>query len=276
MKRLALILTFTVVAGLAQTAAGQKPAFEVASIKPNTSGNPRSRVGADGGRDNISRFIASNASLRMLVLYAYPLLRNDEIIGGPSWIDANRFDIEAKPVNGQAPLDQIQLMLQSFLADRFQLKVHMETRDFPIYHLVVAKDQPKIKLSEDQTVPPIPPAPSPSQVSLQRGTAVVTKEEGGLALTAKAVPIVTLISMLQGPAQTDRRIFDKTNLRGLFDFRLQFVPELKSGPQVSQIPDNSFPSLFTAIQEQLGLKLESARGPVEVLVIDSVNKPTEN
>ena len=95
-------------------------------------------------------------------------------------------------------------------------------------------------------------------------------------LAAKAVPIATLVSMLQGPAQTDRRIFDKTNLKGLFDFQLRFAPDIGTGPQVAPLPDNSSPSLFTAIQEQLGLKLESAKGAVEVLVIDSASKPSAN
>jgi uncharacterized protein (TIGR03435 family) len=279
MKRFGLALLLALIAGGRIAAVGRtqtKPGFEVASIKRNTSVDRRSRVGADGTRNNIDRFVATNASLRMLVLYAYPQLRSEEVIGGPTWIDSDRFDVEARPEHSNDPIsvDKIELMLQSLLMDRFQLKAHSETKDLSIYNLVVAKYPPKIKFSEDQT-PPLPPTAASPDDQLQRGAATVAPEPQGLRLAGRAVPISTLVAMLQGPAQAERRIFDKTGLSGLFDFELQFNPAIENGSQVTTQVDTGFPSLFTSIQE-LGLKLESSKGPVEVLVIDSVSKPTEN
>jgi uncharacterized protein (TIGR03435 family) len=278
MKHVILVLMLAMSAmPAASLTPAQKPAFEVASIKRNTSGDRRSRVGADGTRNNIDRFVARNASLRMLALYAYPHLRSDEVVGGPTWTDTDRFDVEGKPEHSSdpIPLDKIQLMLQSLLAERFQLETHFEMRELSIYNLVIVKDPPKIKESEDQTPPPASTSSTPDN-ALERGGATVIKDQQGLILSGRAVPISTLIEMLQGPAQTERRIFDKTGLMGLFDFRLQFIPEGGSGPQVAPQVDTRFPSLFTALQEQLGLQLQSTKGPVEVLVIDSVSKPSEN
>src|SRR5215813_868179 len=202
-KKIALTVFIIALASipLAQ-AQSSRPAFEFASIKRNTSGDRRSRVGDNGTRSNIDRFVARNASLRMLALYAYPQLRNDEVVGGPAWSDTDRFDVEAKPEhsNGPIPLDKIHLMLQLLLVKRFQLKTHFEMRELSIYNLVVAKDSPRIKLSEDQTVPP-PPTSSPDG-ALQRGAANVAKDQQGLIVSGSAVPISTLVEMLQGPAET--------------------------------------------------------------------------
>jgi uncharacterized protein (TIGR03435 family) len=183
-----------------QTEQPTRPQFEVASVKRNESGDRRSGVGANGTRNNVDRFVATNASLRMLVLYAYPQLRSDEVVGGPAWIDSDRFDVEARPEhsNEPIPLDKVQLMLQSLLMERFQLKTHIETRDLAVYNLAIAKDPPKIKLSEDQTEPP-PPTPASPDSPLQRGAAIVAKDEQGLSLSGRAVPISTLVAMLQGP-----------------------------------------------------------------------------
>jgi len=249
-----------------------------------------------------------------------PGLANSQIIGGPNWIDSDRFDIQAKAEGdgGATPQDQMQLMVQSMLEDRFQLKAHLETRELPIDNLVVGKGGPKIKPSEDQT-PPVPPAQAPPpppgappppergaaprgeppagprggvpfdpRGPLPRGAMSIMSSPSGITLSATAVPITTLVNMLQ--QQVGRIVFDQTDLKGLFDFKLQFSSEgLASpfggaGPQAGlvgpggpQAPLSAepMPSLLTAIQD-LGLRLESTKGPVDVLVIEGVQKPSEN
>jgi uncharacterized protein (TIGR03435 family) len=243
-----------------------------------------------------------------------------QIIGGPSWIDSDRYDIEATAncSGGTLSQEQIQLMVRSMLEDRFQLKAHMETREGQVYNLVVAKNPPKIRMSEDQTpiprrtVTPIqpcspapePPAnpPSPTIPPGQRGSPFdpdnpaprgflgLRMSQSGILIRGSAATISAMLSMLQtyvgGP------ITDRTGLTGLFDFTLQFGPEGLVNPDGRPMRPLSAPisapgapgagtaadpvrSLFDAIQE-LGLKLEPAKGLVEVLVVDSVQKPTEN
>jgi uncharacterized protein (TIGR03435 family) len=265
-----------------------RPAFEVASVKPSKSGGPPRRTGTEG-----NRFIAENVPLILLIQLAYRspgggLLR-EHIIGGPSWIDTDRFDVEAKA--GRAiPTEQAWLMVQSLLEDRFRLKVHHETRELPVYNLVVAKGCVKMKLSQDQGLPhrddeddqpstpfdPSAPPPrgemtviySPLGDTIWSGTAIPISPN--LAIRRPhSLPPRSVRTMLWG--NVGRPVIDKTNLKGLFDFRIQFTPERLSGN-----PDVSGPSIFTSIQEQLGLRLESAKGPVEVLVIDHVERPSEN
>lgn len=236
-----------------------------------------------------------------------------QIIGGPSWIDSDRYDIEAKADCSGGPIsrDQYQFMVQSLIEDRFQLKAHLETRDVPLYELVVGKDGLKIKASPDQTPlsppgPPPPPlcSPPPNTQPPPTGQRAVpfdpTKMRGIMSMqyapgmaTAKgnAVPITTLMTVLR--LESGRPVIDKTNLKELFDFQLQFSPERMTTPYspvaplgpggettgptaVPAIAADPVPTLLTAIQEQLGLRLESTKGPIEVLVIDSVQKPKEN
>jgi uncharacterized protein (TIGR03435 family) len=243
---------------------------------------------------------------------------NSQIIGGPSWMDSDVYDIQATAeTNGETiPQDRMQLMLQSLLEDRFQLKAHLETRELPIYNLVVGKDGPKIKLSEDQT-PIFPPAPrggtepAPERGGLRgqpaagprgfpfdargplpRGAVSFMPSPSGVTLTASGMPIAMFINVVAG--QLGRPVMDKTDLKGLFDFKLTYSPEglgspfgggpfggalaggpgIAAGPQATPASDPA-PSLFTAIQE-LGLRLESTKGAVDVLVIESVQKPEEN
>lgn len=247
-------------------ASAQQPSFEVASIKPNVS----ERTGGSAGPRGDS-WTASNMPLKALLIYAYsslnaPLL-NSQIVGGPDWIN-DRFDIQAKAGNAILP-EQARVMLQSLLEDRFQLKAHRETRELPVYNLVSAKNGPK--LSADQT----PPDPTqlfieflssgePSK-PLPRGAMRMVTGPSSTALTGTAIPVSDIVQLLQG--RSDRIIIDKTGFSGLIDVHIEFSPEIG--------PSDSVPSIFTAIQD-LGLRLESAKAPLEVLVIDSVQKPSEN
>jgi uncharacterized protein (TIGR03435 family) len=318
---------FAVIPLLSQTPRAPKPSFEVISIKPSAPG-----LGIRGGGPRGDKYTVTGANLRMLLSQGYSKgqqtgpLSQLQIIGGPSWMDSDRYDIQATAdCSGGAPLarEQVQLMIQSMLEDRFQLKSHMETRELPIYNLVVAKDGPKLKASADQSpspfaaagppqpcgpapnipAPPLPPPPAPGQRGgpgdpnfvMPRGAMLMMMSPTGLTMQASGVPLSNMIGMLQ--QQVGRPIVDKTDLKGLYDFKLTFSPEglslpgapggLQAGPGPGGAPgpagpgaaptpaSDPVPSLFTAIQE-LGLRLESTKGPVEVLVVDSVQKPTEN
>jgi uncharacterized protein (TIGR03435 family) len=221
--------------------------------------------------------VATNVPLNSLLNFAYApangVLLKEQIAGAPDWASTDRFDIQAK-LPGDAssvPISQIRLALQALLADRFQLKVHREDRILPIYNLVVIKRGPP--LSADQT----PPAPSFIQFSssggqlppLPRGAMRIISGADGNKLEGSAIPVAKLVMLLQG--QSDRIIFDKTGFTGLFDLRLEFTQPAAT----SQTTESSAPSLFTAIQD-IGLKLESDKAPVEVFVIDSVHKPSGN
>jgi len=242
--------------------------------------------GSPGGR-----FTVTNATLKMVVGVAYRV-RDFQIFGGPNWVSTDRWNIEAKAEEGSIPPparppdprvpDPLSLMAQSLLEERFQLKMHRETRELPIYELLVAKGGSKMKLSADQS-PEMPfksgsppPMPRPGEPA-PRG--MMRMGRGGLETNGASISNF-VIGLSQ---QLGRPVIDKTGLAGFYDIKLQWTPELGQGPVppagselTPQSPDASGPSIFTAIQEQLGLRLESAKGPVEVLVIDSVQKPTEN
>jgi len=259
-----------------------RPSFEVASIKPSNSSDGRIMFRNTPG----GRFSTQGTPLRLLIGDAYRV-RDSQISGGPSWINTERWDIEAKAESGAGlSPGQIQLMLQSLLAERFQLKLHTETRELPIYELMVAKNGPKLK-----SVPP-PERPTPGAAlpppvpggPLPPGAFKIGRGE----IEAASATLANLIQALS--QQLGRTIIDKTGLTGNFDIKRNWTPDpgqtlggpfgsvpVPVGPDVGPPPaDPNGPSLFTAIQEQLGLRLESTKGPVEVLVIDSVERPSEN
>ena len=174
----ALLMTaafaFAVIPLLSQTSPTRKPSFEVISIKPNVPNPNGQRIGGGGARGD--RYTMAGATLRMLLQNGYQLnspgtpISQLQIVGGPNWIDSDRYDVQATAncSGGALSREQVQLMIQSMLEERFQLKAHMETRELPIYNLVVAKDGPKIKASADQTPlggpggPPLPCSPAPA------------------------------------------------------------------------------------------------------------------
>jgi uncharacterized protein (TIGR03435 family) len=198
-------------------------------------------------------------------------LRFSDIIGAPDWTDRDAFDIQAKADTSiPSSPEQMRLTIQSLLADRFQLKAHWETREMATYNLVAAKGGIKLKLAEDQT----PIGLDNQDRGVVRTIAKPSPAGILLNMSGKALPIDTLVSALQSYA--GRPVFDKTGLGGMFDVTLQFFLESSNPPQQTTASDPSGPILATAIEEQLGLKLESAKGPVEVLVIDSLQRPTEN
>jgi uncharacterized protein (TIGR03435 family) len=296
-------LAFTLLVFAPMLLAAQEPQFEVASIKPNKSGDGRVMLGIQPG----GRFTATNVTLRMLIRNAYQL-QDFQITGGPSWLADDRFDIVAKAEDGAGMIDAFraaqsgepsrgQLMMRALLADRFKLVVHNETKEMPIYALIVARSDgklgPQLKPSDVDCAamiaagrgrgpgampPPGPPQPGappapPPPCGIRIGP-------GNMAVGASPMSqVANTLSQFAG-----RIVLNKTGLTGNYDFTLTWTPDQlpqrppgAPEPLVNGVPiDPNGPSLFTAIQEQLGLKLDSQRGPVTVLVIDRAERPTEN
>jgi uncharacterized protein (TIGR03435 family) len=264
------------------------PEFDVASVKPNTSGEMRVMMrNLPGGI-----YEAYNVTLGAMVRQAYRL-QQFQLVGGPAWLDADRFTIQARSPAGSAP-SEFALRMRSLLAERFSLQVHNETRELPIYALVVARADGRLgsqlrPASIDCTAlvaargrggapPPPPPAPPRPGERPQCGTMM----GGGRVFGGGATmpQLATTLSQFAG-----RMVFDRTGLTGGFDFDLEFAPDpglrgigpgggLPGPPDVADRPADAGISIFTAVQEQLGLRLEAERGPVEVVVIDRVEQPT--
>lgn len=226
----------------------------------------------------------TNVPLWTIVREAFGL-ENDRLFGGPAWSKTTAFDLEAKV----SPEDAVKLkalkmeerrqMMVSLLEERFGLRYHHETRDLPMYELVVAKGGVKMQASKpDPEGPDHGPGPEPSpgrHMLMMHGRGHIESVGTGTS------GLVRLLS-----AQLGRTVVDKTGLTGDFDYKLDWTPDdtlpqmTKSGSPApgdnASSPDAAGPSLFTALEEQLGLKLESTKGPVDVIVIDQLNQPTAN
>jgi len=272
------------------------PQFEVASVKPNKSGDGRVMIGVQPG----GRFTATNVPLRLLIRNAYQL-QDFQIVGGPDWVGSDRFDIvakaEADDLGDPFRADQTgqpsrgQLMLRALLAERFKLAAHNENREMPIFALVLARNDGKLGPQMHQSTtdcealraagrgampPPPPPGVAPAD-RVQCGIRVMPGNMmvGGSTLTQFA----SSLGMFVG-----RIVVDKSGLTGAYDFTLTWTPDQFANrppgspdPLVNGVPiDPNGPSIFTAVQEQLGLKLDSQKGPVTVLVIDRVEHPVDN
>jgi uncharacterized protein (TIGR03435 family) len=253
----------TVIPLWSQAPPAQKPAFEVAAIKPTA---PDWRGGRFATMQGVHQFVARNYSLKYMVAAAYnvpPRL----ISGGPAWTDSDPYDILATtPGEVRPSLDEQMSMLRNLLTERFQLTFHREQRDLPVYALTVAKNGPKLTESTS------PPDAQPLLVNQ-----VFPGEK--IQLPARNATMAQFASMLQR-AVLDRPVLDKTGLAARYDFDLEWTPdETQFSGQLPPIvaPESSRkPDLFAAMQGQLGLRLESSRGPVDVIVIDSVQRPSEN
>jgi len=263
-----VLLTSAVLASSGQ--AQNAPAFEVVSVKPSAAQNDQTTSFVQPG----ARYTAINVTLRMLVKTAYGV-HDDQIAGGPAWIETERFDIAAKGEGnppGNVFRDQARLMLRQTLADRFKLVLRTERREIPIYALVVARDDgrfgPQLTRSDasecngpEKAVPTAPNAaepnpPMPCGSGFSRAAHVA----------ARGMEFSTLATNISNWA--DRVVVDRTGLMSKFDWDLQWTMEPLT-------PDATRPgvSLFTALREQLGLRLEPRRGPVDVLVVNHVERP---
>jgi uncharacterized protein (TIGR03435 family) len=274
-----------------------RPAFQVASIKPNPSkwGDPTEHPMGVSYKPG-GRMVAENASLMLLIQFAYadhdsphfmPLMAS-QLVGGPAWINSPGYDIEAKPEGNTDP-KHAWLMLQTLLADRFKLALHRETRELPIYELTVAKGGPKLPPAQPAECVSFPPGTPPQHVPGKVDCGYVSGPAkgfsagpglgylAGLGMVGRKVRIADLARELA--FMLDRPILDKTGFTGEFDLKLSFTPDeaLRGFPRGYGGPtDPNLPNIFAALQEQLGLKLVPAKGPVEVLVVDHAERPTAN
>jgi uncharacterized protein (TIGR03435 family) len=224
-------------------------AFEVAPIKPaSPDATERGITQRPGGR-----LSTSNATLKQLVYLAYRVMPF-QVSGGPDWVGSDGFNIEAKPADAKTDLVQFRQMIKTLLADRFQLKFHMETKQLPVYELVVSKRG--AKLTEDKS---------------ENREVGMTNLRGEMQGDKATMPM--LASSLSRTLQ--RQVLDETGLKGAYTFKLQYSPDPKPGDE-SPAPPSDGASIFTALQEQLGLSLKPTKGPVEVLVIDYAEKPSAN
>ena len=233
----------------------QPPAFEVASIKPNKSSTTAGSLNMAPERGS---FVATNAVALTLVMTAYNMWA-DRITGYPAWMTSERLDVEAKS-DHPVSRDEMLRMLQTLLADRFKLSVRSEMKEIPIYALVVAKGGPKLRDA------------SGGSTLGGRGP------KGEILFRNISMPFFAL-GLAKGGI--DRPIIDKTGLNGTYDFELLFTPEsIRSGPRREEEGPAALstdgPSIFSALEEQLGLKLEPQKGPIEFLNIVHVERPSEN
>jgi uncharacterized protein (TIGR03435 family) len=309
------LIVFTSCAAFAQTTENS-PAFEVASVKqaaPIVGNMIRVMMRGGPGSPDPGQITYTNVTVKNVLMNAYGVKGFQ--ISGPGWLDSERFDIVAKLPPGSTKAD-FMVMLQNLLAERFKLTLHREKKDLPMYALVVGKNGPKMKESVDDPAPKegdAPKAGGPADgpgaamgritvgkdgfpVLPGRGATAMMLTSGGARMNANRQTMAGLAEMLSG--QLDLPVVDMTGLTGKYDYTLSFSREGLGGmrlgappplaapppgeggggmPTASTPDGESSPSLFTALQEQLGLKLEQRKGPVDLLVIDHLEKaPIEN
>jgi len=253
--------------------------FDVASIKPNKSGVEGFRF-----QNPPNGLSGTNVSPQMLIHYAFGIFEEYRYSGAPIWISTDRYDIETKL--DSSTIDELQKlskaqrqlawqqMLQALLQERFHLTARRETKEFPVYFLVIAKNGPNLQESK-----PNPDDPNAPKNAVWGGS----MKSGMIILPAKLMPMEQLASQLSGIV--GRMVLDRTGLTGKYDFTLQYAPEQSAlsssggaseGQPVPAASDPNGTSIFTALQEQLGLKLDSGKGPIEIIVIDHIERASGN
>jgi uncharacterized protein (TIGR03435 family) len=282
---------------------GPLPSFEVATIRPMQQmrlppppGGAAPRVGPNGetivsqqeiritNAPKFSDYVDRVTTAKMLIADAYhlPAFSKAQIVGGPDWTEQTMYQFHAKIDDGQyATLqkmssaqqsEHVRLMEQSLLADRFQLKVHFETREVPVYALEVAKGGPRLTPAKTDSVPAASAAGEPQAPPANM---TLTGKGDGFELKARGASPGQLILLLQQqPELGNRLVIDQTGLTGHYDLSLDWTREGSAAADARSDAANSAPSFFTALKEQLGLELVETKGPVEVIVIDHIEKPT--
>lgn len=232
--------------------ADAEPSYEVATIKPNNPGDHNSRFHQDGRRLDIE-----NETMNTMLLFAYGI-HAKQIVHAPAWFASDRYDVDGVlDVDGQPSLKQMQHIVQKMLADRFQLKFHRDTRELSVYAVTVAKGGPKLTKSQSD------PNALGDETDQMHGDQIT------MAITNLSMAEFALIMQFY----TDRPVVDQTGLAGKWDFKWAWTADESRVPPDTTNPP---PGLFTAIQEQLGLKVEAKKGPADVYVIDHVERPSPN
>jgi len=271
-KSALLVIALLAVPAIAQqpaatTAQPALPVYDAVSIHPHNASD--NRVDLSFHPDS---FTAINITLKELLSYAYQI-REDLISGLPAWADSAHFDISARvsdpdhSVLDKLTRDQMKAVLRPVLSDRFQLQIHTEVRTLPVYDLVVTKDGPKLQKS-----PPPPDDPDhPTPPGKHRRTSWQFNN-GEITVTSITMSdfAVTLADQLH------HTVIDKTGLTDAYDFNLKWTPDEDADKAADNGAADRPPDIFTALQEQLGLKLEAAKGPVTTLVVDHAEQPSPN
>jgi len=247
----------------AQLVSGAKlPAFDVIAVKP-THSDDRPSIDFDGGS-----FSATNFSVKMLVLFAYDL-KDDQLFGIPKWAGEQHFDMRAKVLDADPAIlkllseDQKRMIERTILTDRFGLTFHRETKVLPVYELIVDKGGPRFQQSKIEDG-------QRGANGLRAGSLHTNNHDGNADMASTAVGISSLVNVLS--RQTERIVVDNTGLTGRYDLNLTWSRDDGSAPAT----DQNSPSILTAIQEQLGLRLRPAKLPIETFVVDHVVLPSEN
>ncbi len=312
-----LLITSVVTAAIPQSAsqassvpqwqidAGDKVAFDVASVKPTQSDRrPTSNVPliGDGYSPTGGFFSATSTPLMNYLRFAFKDMKlayqaMPDLAGAPGWIRTQQYDIEAR-AQGNPTKDQMRLMMQSLLTDRFKLAMHYEKRTLPVYALVLSKEGktgPQLKsddgscsmsasdIQQMNTAPLLPPpvarAASTPEIPCGLLILVPASAPGLLHVAGRKVTLTHLAQMAPSPVSgIDRPVVDQTGLTGTYDISFEFVPRINGPPPpgFTPAPDDAGLTFIQALQDQLGLKLEPQTGQVEVLVIDHVEQPSEN
>jgi uncharacterized protein (TIGR03435 family) len=241
-------------------AADADPSFEAATIKPTDPDTQGRRINADG-----RNFVTQNTTLADLIKFAYRI-NGKQIVGAPDWFDNDKFSIAAVVDGDGTPSDkQWRTMLQKLIAERFKFKSHTEKRELSVYVLSVGKDGPK-NLTKSLSTNVLP------------GFSI-GGDPGGLVSYAQNATMKEYADLALQGRLLDRPVLNQTGIEGRYDFKVTFMPdESLFGGHGPPIPasDNPAPSFFTALQEQLGLKLDAVKAPADVMVIDRVEKPSDN
>jgi len=270
---------------VAQSANAPRLVFDAASIKSNNSADPRASLQPLPG----GRFTTTNIPIRAVIRFAYEV-QDFQLEGGPTWLAGDRYDIVAK-ADGDPPAAEMRLMVQSLLADRFGLRVHRETREQPAYALVLSRNDrklgPQLRPTQADCAgqpppiqlggPPLAPGASPrcSYLGPTPGASFAT---GRATMAFRGLTMDGLARFLMPMLR--RSVVDRTGLTGYFDGDFDPSAEFPPPPPPPGLPDpfdrQSFPTIFTVLREQLGLKLDNIRASTSIVVIDRINKPTED
>jgi uncharacterized protein (TIGR03435 family) len=262
------------------------PSFEVATIKPSDPNNPGGGIGFDA-----DKFTTNGQTVKVMMKFAYNLNigTDQQISGGPSWVGTTKFDIVAKmnddtiaalpKLTNDQKRERLQLMVRELLADRFKLRVHHETKELPVYALMVGKNGSKLTPSVD--APRSSDTGSDSKHSTSGWHGLQMQGRGQMEGHGANPDMLANVLGFQ-PEIGGRMVVDKTGLKGTYDFLLKWTPDASLGTSSSPFGtsgapvDPSGPSLFTALREELGLTLDATKAPVDTIVIDSVEMPSEN